>query len=106
MHYVTRSTSRIKVLVWDQTGIVLIHKRLEGVKCRLAQGSGRCDDDVPGCRSDAPKIRHDGPDLRRDAAAGGDVSCAVLGTVRRARLASCSSRSYAAAGTGGLAAAE
>ena len=32
MHYVTRSADRIKVLVWDQTGIVLVHKRLEGAK--------------------------------------------------------------------------
>jgi len=32
MHYVARSADRIKVLVWDQTGIVLVHKRLEGAK--------------------------------------------------------------------------
>ena len=27
-----RFGDRIKVLVWDQTGIVLVHKRLEGAK--------------------------------------------------------------------------
>jgi transposase len=30
MHYVAQSADRIKVLVWDQTGLVLAHKRLEG----------------------------------------------------------------------------
>ena len=28
----SKRSDRIKVLVWDQTGIVLVHKRLEGAK--------------------------------------------------------------------------
>ena len=28
----SKRADRIKVLVWDQTGIVLVHKRLEGAK--------------------------------------------------------------------------
>jgi transposase len=35
----SKRADRLKVLVWDRTGLVLIHKRLEGGKVRLAAGS-------------------------------------------------------------------
>ena len=75
----SKRSDRIKVLVWDQTGIVLVHKRLEGAKFVW------------------PAVR-DG--------VNGDVSRAVLGAVRRAGLAACAARSHAATGAGGIAASE
>lgn len=30
MHYETRCGDRIKILAWDQTGLVLVYKHLEG----------------------------------------------------------------------------
>ncbi|MEH6952678.1 IS66 family insertion sequence element accessory protein TnpB [Nitrobacter sp. NHB1] len=32
MHYESQWADRIKILVWDRTGLVLVHKRLEGCK--------------------------------------------------------------------------
>jgi hypothetical protein len=37
----SKRADRLKVLVWDRTGLVLIHKRLEGGQVRLAAGAGR-----------------------------------------------------------------
>ena len=43
-----KRADRIKLLVWDQTGMVLVHKRLEGGKFVWAAGAGRGDADVVG----------------------------------------------------------
>ena len=59
-----KRADRIKILVWDRTGMVLVHKRLEGCKFVWPQVAQRCD---------------------------ADIACNVRGLVRRAGLATCSS---------------
>ena len=75
----SKRADRIKVLVWDQTGIVLVHKRLEGAKFVW-------------------------PAVRDGVMTMSPAQFSAL--VRRARLATCSSRSCATAGAGGIAASE
>jgi hypothetical protein len=43
-----KRADRIKLLVWDQTGMVPVHRRLDLSQVRLASGAGRGDADVPG----------------------------------------------------------
>ena len=44
----SKRADRIKLLVWDRTGLVLVHKRLEGGKFVWPQVAGRGDADVAG----------------------------------------------------------
>lgn len=37
-----KRADRIKILVWDRTGLVLVHKRLEGSKFVCPRSSPRC----------------------------------------------------------------
>lgn len=43
-----KRADRIKLLIWDQTGMVLVHKRLEDGKFVWHAGAGRSDADVAG----------------------------------------------------------
>ena len=44
----SKRADRIKILVWDRTGLVLVHKRLEGCKFVWPTIRGRRDADVAG----------------------------------------------------------
>ncbi|SFE93868.1 IS66 family insertion sequence element accessory protein TnpB [Roseivivax sediminis] len=79
-----KRADRIKVLIWDQTGMVLVHKRLEGAKFVW-----------PPCS--APSGRTGGPG-RGDP----DVARPVRGAVRGDRLAPGPPRGRSASGAGGL----
>ncbi|WP_249152303.1 IS66 family insertion sequence element accessory protein TnpB [Bradyrhizobium liaoningense] len=43
----SKRADRIKILVWDRTGLVLVHKRLK-VASSLANDRGRRDADIAG----------------------------------------------------------
>jgi len=52
----SRRADRIKVLVWDRTGLVLVHKRLEGGKFvwpQVRDGANRCGLLVDTCLTPA-----------------------------------------------------
>jgi transposase len=44
----SKRADRVKILVWDRTGLVLVHKRLEGCKFVLANDRRRRDADIAG----------------------------------------------------------
>lgn len=76
----SKRADRIKILVWDRTGLVLVHKRLEGCKLqvRLANDRRRRDAHIAGdVRSPVRGAGLEvGPPGRSTASPGGWITAA------------------------------